>query len=139
MQDQELTGWFDLSEQKPWEPGVYEVNSFLGGDVYSYWDGEKFKYIAMSKEKAFLGRHSQTFRIESEIKWRGLSSDPNAKPKPKRSGNPKVTRYVVMHKNRFGEFKGALAVFESADLAREYANMARIPVRIQKIRFRSPE
>lgn len=134
MQDQELTGWFELSEQKPWEPGVYEVNSFLGGDVYSYWDGEKFKYIAMSKERAFLGRHSQTFRIESEIKWRGLSSDPNAKPKPKRSGNPKVTRYVVIDVMK-GE---PVASFHTRDAAVDYAERMAWP-RIKRVRHRSPE
>lgn len=67
MQDQELTGWFELSDQKPWEPGVYEVNSFAGGTVYSYWSGSQFMYICKSIEDAYSRRSDQTYRLQHEF------------------------------------------------------------------------
>lgn len=143
MQDQELTGWFELSEQKPWEPGVYELSGCDFDDsAYSYWDGERFMY----SWRSFFGVH-QAWKSRSDssqphwfgqiTRWRGLSSDPNAKPKPKRSGNPKVTRYVVTSDG------DAVATFARKPLAEAYAKSIEkrraSVVWVETIRFRSPE
>ena len=92
-----LSQWFNLAEQKPWQPGVYEVDEDSFGKWFSYWDGKKFGYLVMDVNEAI-----EEFSLHTDFvveKWRGLSSDPNAKPKPKARGNRKVTRYVVMKKS----------------------------------------
>lgn len=97
MTTQNLTDWFNLDEQKPWEPGVYIVDEDYMGTWFSYWDGAAFCQLSTDKERAEAYADIATrFRV---YRWRGLSSDPNAKPapepKPKARGNRKVTRYVV--------------------------------------------
>lgn len=93
-----LSQWFNPAEQQPWGPGVYEVQC-SDGLRFSEWNGEKWGLTTKDKcfacdWRSFSGRHTET---ACEIyAWRGLSSDPNAKPKPKARGNRKVTRYVVM-------------------------------------------
>lgn len=149
MQYQELTGWFDLSEQEPWEPGVYDVElgiiehgKLISGirqfsEWKSYWDGYCFKSASDSVERAFINRYINESTGLRVVKWRGLSSDPNAKPKPKRSVNPKVTRYVVTSDG------DAVATFASKPLAEAYAKSIEkrraSVVWVETIRFRSPE
>lgn len=134
MQDQELTGWFELSDQKPWEPGVYKIQDRFGYDRewFSYWCGKDFHGGWGSIEDAL--DHKCTLYGIKYTKWRGLSSDPNAKPKPKRSGNPKVTRYVVIDVMK-GE---PVASFHTRDAAVDYAERMAWP-RIKRVRHRSPE
>ena len=131
MEDKELSQWFDINEEKPWEPGVYEVDEDSFGKWFSYWDGKKFGYLTMDVNAAIEEFSSHTdFVVE---KWRGLASDPSAKPKPK--GNRKVTRYVV----RSYDKQKVFASFENVDNARLYADGINEPVSITKIRFRTPE
>lgn len=133
-----LSQWFNLDDQKPWEPGVYEVE--IKGytrdkdSAYSFWDGMKFyqpciigfKHVEESKTWAVTSAH----RI---YKWRGLASDPSAKPKAR--GNRRVTRYVV----RSYDKQKVFASFVNVDNARVYADSINEQVRITKIRFRTPE
>lgn len=80
MSEQELTRWFTNGE-KPWEPGVYEVcgSSFLGKELFSFWDGLRFNFVGSSKFNAFLFSHiaGGGDRVEG---WRGLAHPPKAKP-----------------------------------------------------------
>jgi hypothetical protein len=128
-----LSQWFSLSEQKPWVPGVYEVREEfdIGTNQkwYSYWNGKKFMYYThISEHDAFEKKSHATGCITTH--WRGLSSDPSAKPKAR--GNRKVTRYVV---TLFGD---VVATYENKRNAYLHAN--RNPSsRVQKLRFRSPE
>lgn len=148
MQDENLSQWFNLDEQKPWDPGVYEVefkSIFDGANriAKSFFDGEKFNFLShemygFSAEKAFekrkcCGGGRLVFR------WRGLASDPNAKPKAR--GNRKVTRYVVMESLLVND--RAVASFEKRKAADAYLKMnpgwPMLPNYIKKIRFRTPE
>lgn len=38
-----LSQWFQLSEQTPWEVGVYQVEYATGSIGHSYFDGKNFK------------------------------------------------------------------------------------------------
>lgn len=134
MEDKELSQWFDINEQKPWEPGVYEVDEDSFGKWFSYWDGKNFGYLAMDVNEAIdeFSLHTN-FVVE---KWRGLSSDQSAKPKPKPKGNRKVTRYVVMDPNY--SLPTPVATYACKENAQE--RKQEIPGGyILKIRFRTPE
>lgn len=140
MEDKELSKWFDINEQKPWETGVYEVDEDSYGKWFSYWDGKKFGYLTMDVNESIKEFSLDTsFVVE---KWRGLASDPSAKPKPKARGNRKVTRYVVMQKANYAS-DYPLASFDDCNFADAYIasnkKSARLPMYIQKIRFRTPE
>lgn len=156
MTTQNLTDWFNLSEQKPWEPGVYEVEfkSQIDGSnkiAKSFFDGKKFNFLShamygFSAETAYEKRKERGGG-KNVIRWRGLSSDPNAKPapapKPKARGNRKVTRYVVMALyTRYG-YGHPIAVFEDKEKAFDYKEketaMNFYPLEVKKIRFRTPE
>ncbi len=65
--------WFALAEQKPWEPGVYEVDGpFLGsGPLFSLWDGSSFGILARSREAAAIGRGADGC-AHSVTSWRGI-------------------------------------------------------------------
>lgn len=134
----ELTKWHLLSEQKPWKPGVYIVLS--GEDEgWSYWCGERF-HGAWSIPQDAVTAFNRRLVLTSFISvWRGLASDPSPKPsptpaKPKRSGNTKVTRYVVIDVMK-GE---PVASFHTRDAAVDYAERMAWP-RIKRVRHRSPE
>lgn len=126
--EDQLTGWFDVETQNPWEPGVYEEED----GYYSWWDGRKFcgcwrKIETAIKNKNFSGCASNVTR------WRGLAQNPHAKPK--RSGNKRKVMYVVAHKAT----RCAEAVFSKKKNAQEYAKHLNFSVYITKIRFRTPE
>ena len=131
----ELTKWYLLSEQKPWQPGVYIV--LRGEDEgWSYWCGERFHGAWSIPQEAVTAFHRKLVLTSFISVWRGLASDPAPKPspmtvKPKRSGNPKVTRYVVIQK--------ITETFSSLENANIYADKLKTEWRIQKIVFRSPE
>lgn len=130
-----LSQWFNLDEQTPWEPGVYEVDEDSSGKWFSYWDGKKFGYLVMDVNEAI-----EEFSLHTDFvveKWRGLDSDPSAKPKAR--GNRRVTRYVVISASVVDSWKEPLAVFSSLKNVRLYSEACDIPVRVKKIRFRTPE
>lgn len=135
MQEATLSPWFDLDEQKPWTQGVYEVQIMEEIGKFSYWCGKEFHWVGGSVEYAQsrfdMGERKGLGEFVS--KWRGLSSAPSPKPKPR--GNPKVARYVVM------SFLGScpVASFENKKAALAYSEAVNFPVRVKKIRFRSPE
>lgn len=134
MQDKELSQWFDINVQKPWEPGVYEVSSSRSWNPLtysSYWCGEKFHGGWGCPNEAYENRDHPGDGCGAE--WRGLANNPKAKPKTK--GNRKVTRYVV----RSYDKQKVFASFANVDNARLYAEGINEPVRITKIRFRTPE
>ena len=138
----ELTKWYLLSEQKPWQPGVYIV--LRGEDEgWSYWCGERFHGAWSIPQEAVTAFHRKLVLTSFISVWRGLASDPAPKPspmtvKPKRSGNPEVTRYVVIQKIAEKTAKIA-ATFSSLENANIYADKLKTEWRIQKIVFRSPE
>ena len=134
-----LSQWFNLAEQKPWEPGVYEVQrkDYDYSGQFSLFKNGKFHEVGANGPNS-ANIWAKSFGVGDGcdvVKWRGLASDPNAKPKPKALGNRRVTRYVV----RSLDCKHLFASFKSVDVARNYAENINEPVRITKIRFRSPE
>lgn len=83
---QELSQWFNLSEQKPWADGVYEVhraNHDYRGQ-YSLFKSGCFHEVGVTDvdsaiywaEKCCIGDGVDV------VRWRGLSSDPSQKPAP---------------------------------------------------------
>lgn len=133
MEDKEISQWFDINVQKPWEPGVYQVPCKYGWKetYFSYWCGVGFHggwntvEIAIQRKK---------HHIEPEYqKWRGLASEPSAKPKPK--SNRKVTRYVVMDDIE----RKPIASFATKKAAENYEESMMVLSSIKKIRFRTPE
>lgn len=136
MEDKELSQWFDINEQKPWEPGVYEVSSSRSWSPLtysSYWCGEKFHGEWGFPEEALENKDHPGDGCGA--KWRGLASDPSAKPKPKARGNRKVTRYVVMDKTQIDT---PLGVFSCPVVAANHAAKFKW-AEVEKIRFRTPE
>jgi len=142
-----LSQWFDLAEQKPWEVGVYEAR--LSGLIdypsvigrYTWWNGEFFEPLSDSVEEACDRIDSERFRTSANIThWRGLSTNPEVK---KKQGNRKVTRYVVMTIYTTGGYGLPLEVFEDNKLAHAYLEKERFmhfyPLEVKTIRFRTPE
>lgn len=124
-----LSQWFLLSEQTPWEVGVYEVEDSWGCIWMCRWNGEKFLAQAKNAGIANLQTHSATICIR---RWRGLSTSPEVKKKPQ---NKRKTMYVVMN----AVTNNPTASFFSVNSARDYAETVNFPVRVKKIRFRTPE
>lgn len=137
MEDKELSQWFDINDQKPWEPGVYKVPCRYGSKAtyFSYWCGIGFHGGWNTIERAIQQKNN--FTEPSYKKWRGLSSDPSAKPKAR--GNRRVTRYVVVSASVVDRWKEPLAVFSSLKNVRLYAEACDMPIRVKKIRFLTPE
>lgn len=123
-----LSQWFLLSEQTPWEVGVYEVRDSWGRRWMCRWDGEKFLAQARNVETANLQPHPPTICI---LLWRGLSTNPDVKKKE----NKRKTMYVVMN----AVTNNPTASFFSVNSARDYAETVNFPVRVKRIRFRTPE
>lgn len=87
--ENELSEWFDLSEQKPWELGVYEVNAWVAfdGEMHSYWDGKKFNAVSFTgPERAYQMRWLPP--LQGVSRWRGLSYDPALPKKLARKSDP---------------------------------------------------
>lgn len=65
--------WFDLAAQKPWEPGVYEVEGtgFLSGVYFSYWDGQRFNWVSSGPKGAFDARNEPGGGLRI-TRWRGI-------------------------------------------------------------------
>ena len=79
-----LSQWFLLSEQTPWEVGVYEVQvSHLkkADGMLSFFDGRIFRYIKNDVDSAFNAREEYTSAQVTH--WRGLSTNPEVKKKPR--------------------------------------------------------
>ena len=124
MQDKSLSQWFNLDEQKPWEPGIYEAEGKHSKRLYkAKWNGLIFIHPD-------FGDHRELQLVCS--RWRGLASDPNAKPKPR--GNRKVTRYVCV----YGVFNNPCAVFNTKKEAEKHVDSGK-SWSYTKIRFRTPE
>ena len=130
-----LSQWFDLAEQKPWEVGVYEVQTPLYNSQYSYWDGVRFNFISSTRDGAhgyYLIGHRGGDGL-SVTNWRGLSFGLSTNPEvKKKQGNKRVPRYVVTI------WEEVVATYESKPNAYKHAN--RHPSgRVKTIRFRTPE
>lgn len=141
--EDQMTGWYHLSEQTPWEVGVYEVQYPSGVKGCAYFNGNDFACgwvigtLEQNIQNALVDMNEK--ECVQPIKWRGLNHNPDAPVKPKSNGNKRKVMYVVIDANRFGSFRGALAAFDNLKNAQEYAEYATGYVRIQKIRFRTPE
>lgn len=145
--EDQLTGWFD-KDTKPTRIGVYEVSVYPPGHedfdpAYSKWDGEKWnKYLSYKDcNQKPIDAHKERFRPwgggARDMYWRGLSQDPNAKPK--RSGNKRKVMYVVQEIANNGMLLRSLASFRDMKHAKSYAASVYCYTRIDKIRFRTPE
>lgn len=129
--EKDLSQWFDLKKQKPWEPGVYACNvkHLPGRLVYGYFDGVSFVRFEATVKDAFHRRDYGTSAICT--KWRGLNHNPSA-PKPK--ANKRKTMYVVVNVRTFRP----CAAFDKVNEARDYAERVNFPVRVIRTRFRVP-
>ena len=135
-----LSQWFLLSEQTPWEVGVYELTGNPSWHYcYAYWDGQSFSYawaseIVGSRQLAYESRNqkNQVHWFSRMKKWRGLSTDPEVKKNPV---NKRKTMYMVMK----AISNSPVASFSNVNAARDYAGRVNFPVRIRRIRFRTPE
>lgn len=140
--EDQLTGWFDVEKHKPWEPGVYEV-SMRGytpdeDGCYAWWDGVKWgQACILGFEYVEESRYWNPTNAHRIFQWRGLSKNPNAKPK--RSGNKRKTMYVVQEVANNGALLRSLASFRDMKHAKRYASSVYCYTRIDKIRFRTPE
>lgn len=137
MNEQNLSQWFDLAQQNPWEVGVYEAQfaeDKTGFRWFSHWDGKNFNSGWTTIERCI--QHSGDFFRDARqpILWRGLSTNPEVKKKP--SGNRKVTRHVVI--DRGGCIDKPVAVFSRKKLAEEYGSKL-FAATVKTIRFRTPE
>jgi hypothetical protein len=75
--DNGLSPWFG-GNQKPWEPGVYEVRLIRGTAVrYANWNGEFWSFMASSSDhaRAFASLRSIWLKVE-EFQWRGIGTPP---------------------------------------------------------------
>jgi hypothetical protein len=134
--DEELTGWFDLEAQKPWETGVYRVKTSCGQTGFSYWTGEFFCAGSNTASHATDWASIEFVKTSFTIaEWRGLNHNPCAPVKPKSKGNKRKTMYVVCHQAS----RSTEAAFNKKENAQEYAEYLNFPVYIKKIRFRTPE
>lgn len=137
--EKDLSKWFDLNEQKPWEHGVYEVKfrSVSGGErlATSYFDGEKFNFLSHSQYDFSIDVAYKNRRCcgggARVTRWRGLKKNPSA-PKPK--ANKRKTMYVVVNVRK----DKPCAAFDKVNDARDYAERVSFPVRVIRTRFRVP-
>lgn len=131
--EDQLTGWFDFEKQKPWEHGVFSVKVAHmpeRDDLFSFFNGVEFKRISTSIDGAYEDQCRKTCAVVT--KWRGLSKNPNAKPKL--SGNKRKVMYVVMFDEK------PVAAFTTAKECKDYVKRGNIWwTSIEKIRFRTPE
>lgn len=141
MNEAIVTQWFELSQQKPWEQGVYEcMLEHLGSRVlFGYFDGQSFVRFEHDIDRLLDRKHKGTFA--SCVKWRGLSSLPAA-PK-KHAGNKRKTMYVVLALWSDGMMKSEGA-YNNLDLAKDHVarlekNKSCDDTWFEKIRFRTPE
>lgn len=144
--EDQLTEWFDIEKQKPWEPGVYLVFMEYGVERYSFFDGKRFNYVispdSIDPIKYAFNTRKEKGAGSAVKKWRGLNFNPS---KPKKQGNKRKTMYVVMAQNKKtldAECDGAFAKKENAEARKQSAlKIAGDTHRvwIQKIRFRTPE
>lgn len=83
MSKQKLTPWF-VNGEPPARPGVYQQMCGLGKKVgYQYWSGEKWGlWYEMASDAANRHAFEEDFFAYPHCgeKWRGLASDPGAKP-----------------------------------------------------------
>ena len=97
--------------------------------LYSYWNGYRFGWVEQFPWLAEMQGHNASSR--TEIKWRGLSTNPEVKKPP----NKRKTMYVVMN----AVTNNPTASFFSVNSARDYAETVNFPVRVKRIRFRTSE
>lgn len=76
LQSNFVTDWFEIDSTFPEQEGVYNVScrsTNQTGDWYSYFDGVKFGYFAMSPQQAYYRRHNYTKAVA--VSWRGLTKE----------------------------------------------------------------
>jgi len=137
--EDQMTGWFCMTEQTPWEAGVYEVQYSSTVQGCAYFNGNDFAYgwvigtLEQNIQNALIDMNKK--ECVQPIKWRGLNHNPDAPEKPKSAGNKRKTMYVVCHQAS----RSTEAAFNKKENAQEYAEYLNFPVYIKKIRFRTPE
>lgn len=73
-----LSQWFDLSVQKPWEEGVYKMlyPGLEENEIYSFFDGSAFNSGWFSIKRAIENKTSGPDGLTEPTHWRGLSNPP---------------------------------------------------------------
>lgn len=135
----QLTEW--IEGNSPVLDGVYKVKcGFTGRESYAYWSKKTGWGTGGHQSADIASRHTYSgaerdWYHSKGFKWRGLSSDPSAKPKQKARGNRRVTRYVVMDDIE----RKPVASFATKKAAENYEESMMVFSSIEKIRFRTPE
>lgn len=109
--ESELSQWFNLSEQKPWQPGVYVVEGEVCPEskCWSFFDGEGFNYKSYtSPENAYSMRY-QVGGGHRVKKWRGLSYDPSLPKKLSRGTDPATSKEAATKIVKSGTVKSHCA------------------------------
>lgn len=92
--ESELSQWFNLSEQKPWEHGVVQVIFEYEDEcpTYSFWNGARFGFLSDTADGAvrMWREFGSTRHIVSS--WRGLSYDPSLPKKLSRNTDPATSK-----------------------------------------------
>lgn len=145
-----LSQWFDLAEQKPWEVGVYEVQraDYDYAGQFSLFKNGCFHEVGVN------GPDSAVYWAEEGgigdgcdvVLWRGLSTNPEVKKREKIM-NKQKTMYAVIPYDKDEEYR-PVAVFENKEVAEkraEYLSKTHkgcfnsIKYMVHAIRFRTPE
>ena len=137
MNEKNLSQWFNLAEQTPWEVGVYRVELSMKNkpdlrtisEWFAYWDGYKFGSFRLSPDESFRNRNSSLSQDLCNIKWRGLSTNPEVK---KKAQNKRKTMYVVIDIE--SQPVGVFEIKHNAFLCAKKNFWS-----IKTIRFRTPE
>lgn len=106
--ESELSQWFNLSEQKPWEPGVYEIKSGTRW-FYSFWDGCAFHAGWVSVSRAYNNRNHRFGGGDYYPEWRGLSYDPSLPKKLARITDPATSKEAAAKIVKSGALKSHCA------------------------------
>lgn len=117
--ESELSQWFNLSEQKPWQPGVYPVTiaskdhagSFysFNRSWYAYWDGFKFSRSSESFKSASKYSWLEEDSWILVYEWRGLSYDPSLPNKLVRRTDPATSKEAAAKVVKSGALKSHCA------------------------------
>lgn len=103
--ESELSQWFNFSEQKPWEPGVYGVKS--SALFFSWWDGKNFHGGWATPERAIKFREHDGNSYYKN--WRGLSYDPSLPKKLARRTDPATSKEAAAKVVKSGALKSHCA------------------------------
>ena len=119
--------WFDDAAQRPWEPGVYEVQTLTGSGPcrFSFWDGVSWNCTStMLWEAHEMRQHPTGCTI---TRWRGIVP-PSRLPRFVSETLPEARRRVPALRDLLSGSR-AVHVFEVVDCMPGYDLMCSVPLK----------